>query len=182
MRVKKRNKKSRSVRDKSRYFVLTTKRLFQGKSSPHTVAFGMAVGVFVGTFFPYGTHALVALGIAYLLRSDKLAALLGTFFNNPLTALPIYLVAWKIGSFSGNVDYNRFDPKSFLTLNIENLGEFFRNLGHDVLLPMATGLFVEAVVASFVFYLGVRFAMHWTQTVRAARPAGRGNQTQVHSL
>lgn len=184
MHVKKRNKKSRSLRERSRYLVLTTKRLFQGKTSPHTVAFSVAVGVFVGIFFPYGTHALLAIGFAYLLRSDKLAALLGTFFNNPFTAVPIYLLGWKVGSFLGSVNPERFDPQRFMSLNnIENRGQFIKGLGQDVLLPMATGLFVEAVVVGVFFYLMVRLTMAWYQKFRVCRHAGRGSQTPtMHSL
>ena len=66
---------------------------------PHKIARGIFAGVFT-TFTPfYGFHFLVAAVIAKLLRGNIIAALLATFFGNPLTYLPIGVASLKTGYF-----------------------------------------------------------------------------------
>jgi uncharacterized protein (DUF2062 family) len=59
--------------------------------TPHRVALGFAIGV-LASFTPFfGAHLLIAAGLAKLLRGNIVAALIGTFFANPLT---FPLIAW----------------------------------------------------------------------------------------
>jgi len=59
----------------------------------------VCVGVFT-TFTPfYGFHFLFAAAMAKLLNGNILAALLGTFFGNPLTYVPIGVVSLQTGHF-----------------------------------------------------------------------------------
>jgi uncharacterized protein (DUF2062 family) len=59
--------------------------------SPHGLAKAFAVGVFIA-FTPFlGTHTALALFFAWLFRLNKLAALSGTFVNNPWTIALIYI-------------------------------------------------------------------------------------------
>jgi uncharacterized protein (DUF2062 family) len=59
--------------------------------SPHGLAKAFAVGVFIA-FTPFlGTHTALALFFAWLLRLNKLAALSGTFVNNPWTIALVYI-------------------------------------------------------------------------------------------
>lgn len=56
---------------------------------PERIARGIWAGVFT-TFSPfYGLHFIVAGAIAFIMRGNILAALLATFFGNPLTYAPI---------------------------------------------------------------------------------------------
>ena len=72
-------------------------RLNRLPDPPHRIARGIFAGVFT-TFTPfYGQHFLVAAALALMLRGNVLAALLATFFGNPLTYLPIGIAALKTG-------------------------------------------------------------------------------------
>ncbi len=72
-------------------------RLRRLPDPPHRIARGIFVGVFT-TFTPfYGLHFLISAGLAWLLRGNIVAALLATFFGNPLTYLPIGIVALNTG-------------------------------------------------------------------------------------
>jgi uncharacterized protein (DUF2062 family) len=74
-------------------------RLHRLPDSPEKIARGIFAGVFT-TFTPfYGLHFLFAAGFAIILRGNVLAALLATFFGNPLTYVPIGVVAMKTGYF-----------------------------------------------------------------------------------
>jgi uncharacterized protein (DUF2062 family) len=53
--------------------------------SPHKIAKGLAAGVFV-SFTPFfGFHFIVAALLAFAVRGNILASLIGTFFGNPVT-------------------------------------------------------------------------------------------------
>ena len=66
---------------------------------PHRIARGIFAGVFT-TFTPFfGLHFVVAAILARLMRGNILAALLATFFGNPLTYVPIGVVSLKTGHF-----------------------------------------------------------------------------------
>jgi uncharacterized protein (DUF2062 family) len=74
-------------------------RLRRLPDSPERIARGIMAGVFT-TFTPfYGLHFLVAGLLAWMMRGNVLAALLGTFFGNPLTYVPIGVIALQTGHF-----------------------------------------------------------------------------------
>ncbi|MBP0483686.1 DUF2062 domain-containing protein [Sagittula salina] len=77
-----------------RYINLRLNRL---PDPPHRIARGIFAGVFT-TFTPfYGLHFVTAAAIAFIMRGNMLAAVLATFFGNPLTYVPIGVAAMKTG-------------------------------------------------------------------------------------
>ena len=75
-------------------------RLRRLPGTPEEIARGVAIGVFT-SFTPFfGLHFFVAWVLALVLRANVLASLLGTFFGNPLTYIPIGATAL---GFGGNV-------------------------------------------------------------------------------
>ena len=82
--------------------------------TPRKISRGVAAGVFT-TFTPfYGLHFVFAAALAYLMRGNIMASLLGTFFGNPLTYVPIGVVSLNLGHWilgtemAGGVDENIF--------------------------------------------------------------------------
>ncbi len=78
-------------------------RLRRLPDTPHKIARGIAFGVLV-SFTPFfGLHFVLAASLALLFRGNVLAAILGTFFGNPLTfpfiaAIALSLGHWMLGS------------------------------------------------------------------------------------
>ena len=73
----------------TRAFHYVKHRLRRLPDSPERIARGIWAGVFT-TFTPfYGMHFVVAAILALFMRGNILAALMGTFFGNPLTYVPI---------------------------------------------------------------------------------------------
>lgn len=67
--------------------------------NPRRISRGIFAGVFT-TFTPfYGVHFFIAAGLAKAMRGNILAALMATFFGNPLTYLPIGVISLKTGHF-----------------------------------------------------------------------------------
>ncbi len=72
-------------------------RLRRLPDPPHRVARGVFVGVLI-SFTPFfGLHFLGAVGLAWLVRGNVLAALLATFFGNPVTLPLIALGSVELG-------------------------------------------------------------------------------------
>ena len=72
-------------------------RLQRLPDSPEKIARGIFAGV-LAAFTPfYGLHFLTAAIIAKVMRGNILASLLGTFFGNPLTYVPIGIVSLQTG-------------------------------------------------------------------------------------
>lgn len=72
-------------------------RLTRLPDPPHRIARGIFVGVFT-TFTPfYGLHFVISVLLALMLRGNALAAMLATFFGNPLTYVPIGVASMKTG-------------------------------------------------------------------------------------
>ncbi len=94
---------------------------------PYRIARGAAVGVFV-VFTPfYGLHFVLAFLFAKIIRGNVLAALLATFVGNPLTYVPIGVVALKVGSFLLGVEVHASDLRRFARDFISTFTELLYN-------------------------------------------------------
>ena len=83
----------------ARAFEYVKHRVRRLPDTPEKIARGIWAGVFT-TFTPfYGLHFICAAIIAKLMRGNILAALLATFFGNPLTYVPIGIVSLNTGHF-----------------------------------------------------------------------------------
>jgi uncharacterized protein len=74
---------------------LFDKRLW--KPERNTVAFGTAIGLFVGLLPTYWVQILFAVVLAFAFRVNLTAAVLGTFVTNLFTTVPIVGLQYKIG-------------------------------------------------------------------------------------
>ena len=144
-------------------------RLRRLPGTPEEIARGVAIGVFT-SFTPfYGLHFFVAWVLALVLRANVLASLLGTFFGNPLTYIPIGATALGFGhAFLGK------RPESDLHLGLgemfaravtelgANIAAFFSQtpgdwtylveFWHTVFFPWMIGGVVPGVISGLVIY------------------------------
>jgi len=67
------------------------------QENPRKLAWGMALGVFIGVTPTVPFHTVAALTLAPLLRISPVTAFLGIQICNPLTIPPFYLAAYKVG-------------------------------------------------------------------------------------
>jgi uncharacterized protein (DUF2062 family) len=86
----------------ARAFSYVRLRLSRLPDRPHRIARGIAAGVFVSFTPLFGFHFIAAAAVAWLIRGNIVAALLGTFFGNPLTfpiimATSVDLGNWMLG-------------------------------------------------------------------------------------
>ncbi len=124
-----------------RYLYLRFIRL---RGTAEDVARGMALGVFIGITPTMGVQMPLAFFFAMLLKENKIAAVIGVWISNPMTAIPIYTYNFKIGKYLlGTPDIKM--P------NFSSLNEVLA-LGHDLILPLTLGSCIAGVFSATVAY------------------------------
>ncbi|MGB3244059.1 MAG: DUF2062 domain-containing protein [Sulfitobacter sp.] len=81
----------------ARAFHYVKHRMRRLPDSPERIARGIWAGVFTAFTPFYGMHFIVAAIVARIMKANMLAALMGTFFGNPLTYVPIGVAALQTG-------------------------------------------------------------------------------------
>jgi uncharacterized protein (DUF2062 family) len=66
------------------------RKLISLRASPHQIALGFALGVFIGIFPTFGLGGVFIFALATIWRFNVPAALIGTFMGNPLFA-PLWI-------------------------------------------------------------------------------------------
>lgn len=108
----------------TRAFHYVKHRVNRLPDQPHRIARGVFAGVLV-SFTPFfGMHFASAALIAWLMRGNILAALLATFFGNPITFPIIAVGSTTLGHL---ILGNRIDPD-----HPDSLAETFAAAGHDL--------------------------------------------------
>ena len=91
----------------AKYYYLKFLRL---QGDPHSLALGVAIGLFVGITPTIPLHTALIIILAWPLRGNILAALIAaTAISNPITWLPQYYFSWRLGNWllPGRLSWDR---------------------------------------------------------------------------
>jgi hypothetical protein len=126
--------------------------LVELNNTPHEIALGVAVGVFIGITPLYGFHTILAVLAALLIpRTHKIAIIIGSNISLPITAPFISWTGYQIGRFLLN--------KNFPDIRLSTLKHFsYKEIG-DILYPLFLGSFILGIIGAFVFYFIILFAI-----------------------
>lgn len=81
----------------ARYLYLRFIRL---QGDPHSMALGVAIGLFFGIAPIFPVQTLIIIFLAGLLRGNLIASLISSLaVSNPLTWLPQYYFSWRVGNW-----------------------------------------------------------------------------------
>lgn len=145
-------------------------RLRRLPDPPEKIARGIWAGVFT-TFTPFYTmHFVVAGLLAFIMRGNILAALLGTFFGNPLTYVPIGVVSLQTGYYLLGTKLSPDVERTLMGKFVDAGEDLTRNFWHwvkgrpqdwhglevfwhDVFYPYLIGGIIPGIVAATVAYL-----------------------------
>lgn len=138
----------------------------------HSVAGGVAVGLFAG-LVPGPLQMLTAAVLSIPLHVNLPVALLVTLYTNPLTIVPLYLVAYEYGSLLLGAHGGRATIPTFemdwlhIVDSMRSLLDWALSLGR----PLLVGLVALALTLAAVGYFGVKIAwrLHVTLAWRARR-------------
>ncbi len=112
----------------SRAVQYTQHRLRRLPDSPDRVARGVFAGVFVSFLPLFGFHFLSAAVMAWIMRGNIIAAIIGTFLGNPLTYAPIIWVTLRMGYWMQGRDWS--DGAAVASIG-ESFAEAWRDLKHN---------------------------------------------------
>ncbi|BCP53147.1 membrane protein [Kaistia sp. 32K] len=155
------------------------KRLMRLSDTPHSIAAGFAVGVALAITPFLGFHYLLCLAVAFLVRGNVLAAVLGTSLGNPLTFPFIWLGTFETGSLILGWFGQRPDPIDFDHLAHKLLTDSWREIW-PIIEPMLIGAIPIALVLGAISYVLVYMAAKSFQSSRRQRFAVRRSALHGH--
>ena len=151
-------KKKRDFAEKiKRFFKLLYLKFFRINDTPQKVALGAGLGVFSG-IMP-GSGPIAAIALAFLLRVNRAAALLGSLITNTWLSFVIFILAIKTGSFISGTDWQEVHKQCLAVFTRFNWQEFLAISFLKVILPVITGYLVIGVCLGIITYLITLFIL-----------------------
>jgi len=145
-----------------RFQWLKFKRL---QGDPRKLAWGMALGVFIGMTPTVPFHTALALILAPFLGISPVTAYLGIWVMNPVTIAPIYLTAYKAGQFL----LFRGEPLTLpATFDVQNTLELLWRGG----LALQVGGVLIAILPAIISYFLTLWAFQRYRQHKARKAAG----------
>lgn len=153
---------------------LRIKRLYQRfkrlQGDPHYIAMGTAIGVFVGFTPTIPLHTAIAIGLAFVFKASKPAAVIAVWVANPVTIPFFYLAAFKIGTLI-------LGHEVPLAETLPTVKHLIR-MGWDVTVAMIVGGAILGIIPSIMAYLFTFKLFQRIQMRRTQRKAGQGQNTE----
>jgi len=119
-------------------------RFVRLRGTPDEIAKGTALGIFIGMTPTFGFQMLIAVFFAWLLRENKIAAALGVWITNPVTAPFIYALEYESGRLLfGMPHVGMPEELSFAAL---------KSLGWEVFVPLSVGSLVYGLICASLAY------------------------------
>jgi uncharacterized protein len=150
---------------------------------PERVAAAIALGIGVG-FSPFiGIHFLIAIGLAFLFRLNRIDALLGQFVGNPWSLPPVYAAGYALGRLLLRYDRRKVPDLPWDRLLHRDFWHAFTGPTlHPRLASFIVGTSVLAILIGLTAYVVVRSALriyhrrHPRVAERAARQRDRAER------
>lgn len=127
------------------------------QDTPHSIALGTAIGVFIGMTPTFGIQMLLVVTLAFLFRPffrfNQIAALLAVYISNPFTMVPIYWFNYRLGTLftHSNVTWDEFVD----LFHYSKFSEWFvtiSNVFYTLGAPLIIGSFLVATVLALPTY------------------------------
>ncbi len=129
----------------------------------HSVARGVAIGLVTG-LIPGPFQILSAAALAIPCRANLAVAALTTFYTNPITFVPLYILAYKVGALVTGTTAPPPLIAEFKALGIWDMIKqaflWIYSLGDTLLI----GLAIQSTLFALMGYLVVQFGWRWVVT------------------
>jgi len=128
-------------------------KLKRTKGTPHSIALGVAVGLFIGTVIPIGGQIVAALLLAFILRANKLMAVVFTCYTNPYTVPVLYPLFCLLGAKIARLDLSiRSINENVAALVKAPSWSTMSDFGEELLLSFFVGAGVIGVILGVAGY------------------------------
>lgn len=132
--------------------------------TPHHIALGTAIGVFVGLTPTPGVQMLLVLAIYYLCRPlftfNRPAGLAAVYISNPLTAVPFTWISYQIGRLFVGGDLTRDEIAAFLGHNDAGWWQAVMAIAVDLGWAYLIGSLIFAAGAGLTTYPAMHYLLH----------------------
>jgi hypothetical protein len=157
------NNKDAWSRGPKRFFRFQYLRILRLKQSPHEIAMGLALGIFIGfmPIIPFQLATVIVL--AFIFKASKLAAVIATWISNPVNMPLFYSMLYFVGRTVFpfmEAPFPEGQDLSFLVL-LES--------GWHLLVVMVMGGMVLGIPGSIITYFASRKLVAGYQRRRALR-------------
>lgn len=145
-------------------FIQIWKKLLSLNDSPHDIALGLSLGMFIGFLPIMGIQmAVVLVFVLPFRKANKIAAVAGVWVTNPLTVIPIYAFIYWVGTAFYPAEYVltseilKCKMRDIIQLDgFIDQTQAFLSLGADIFLPMCIGGAIVGFIAMFPTYFITR--------------------------
>ena len=134
-----------------RFLKLIYLKLFRIHDTPQKIALGVGIGVFLG-IIP-GTGPIAAVFMAFLLRANRAAALLGSLLTNTWLSIVTFLLSIKIGASIMRVDGQDVQRNWVQFLKDFKIITLFKLTTLKIILPVIIGYLVVGFCLGLIVYL-----------------------------
>ena len=119
------------------------------KISSSKIALSIAIGIFIGLMIPIGLQTVIIVPLATLLGCNVIVATTSTLISNPITMLPLYYTAIKIGEFltGKSLSWDNFET----VISSPTWGNL-TSLGGDGLLVFFSGSTLMGIIFGVITY------------------------------
>ncbi|EAT15337.1 DUF2062 domain-containing protein [Desulfuromonas acetoxidans] len=136
-------------------------RFLRLRGQPDEIAKGFALGIFIGMTPTLGFQMILAVFFAMLLRENKLAAVIGVWISNPVTAPFIYAAEYETGRFILGMPHLKLPAM----MTVETIQHF----GYELMIPMCLGSLIYGILLGAVSYAMVLRMVPTLKTCRIPR-------------
>lgn len=152
------------------------RQLLMLEDTPHSVALGTAIGMFIGMTPTVGIQMLIVVVVSFLttplFRFNRMAALITVYISNPLTMLPIYWANYKVGTLLIAAEHTWEEFSSRLgSDSVMGWWDQFVWLFEDVGMPLLVGSLIVATVLALATYPAMRALLRSIHDDTTEQPA-----------
>lgn len=138
-------------------------KLLRLNNTPHEIALGIAIGVFIAILPLYGLHTVLVIIAAVLIRpANKIAILIGTNVSLPPTVATITWTSYDIGRFI--LKSHNYPPlvwADFKTITLQKIAKLYP--------PLFLGSVILGIACAVAFYFITYFIVKSLKNKRHAR-------------
>lgn len=141
-----------------RYYYLRLRNL---KGNPHSIACGMAIGVFIGLTPTIPFHTIMIILATSLFRSSRVAGIIGaTMVSNPVTIPIHYYLAYRFGKWIISSEISL--PHTYSIVDIAHTG-------WKLVLTMLSGGILLGVIPAVIVYFLTLYSFKYLKTKHCAK-------------
>lgn len=152
-----------------KFFSSVYQKIVGINDSPHKIAGGFALGVFLGILPGAGPMASIVL--AYFLQVNRAAALAGSLLTNAWFSVVTFALAVKIGAFLTGTSWQELYADAKELVNPFHWQKFFDESALSILKPVLFGYAAVGLIAGVIVYVIVLMIVSaYRRRKKAAKP------------